>query len=151
MKIHGILLFVSLIIASLILIACEADTYGPDVTVEDCDGYESTIDVGKIPECIEEGRFNEDPFRRVKVRGANPEYVVLNSFIIQGADSQGRWSNAWITVDHDDTYQTLLRLGQGDWINLSCNYNSFEYAENYAGSASGPYAIISLNDCIDLK
>ena len=71
--------------------------------------------------------------------------------MIKGSDSQDRWSNASISVDDSETYLTLLRLGRGDWVNLSCNYDSFRYVEDYEEKDDKAYAVIHLSDCIDLK
>ncbi len=158
MRILNLWLFIAFTGISLSLAACEMETgtqevKTPQVTESDCESYETTIEVGRIPECIEEGYFDENSFRRVKVFGVSPEHLIGSAFIIKSSDSQDRWSNAVVQVNDSETSRTLIQLEDDllSWVNLSCNYDSFEYVEDYETTDDKAYAIIYLNDCIDLK
>ena len=61
--------------------------------------------------------------------------------------SQGRPIGGTVSVDRQETYDTMIRLGRGDWVNLSCYYDSFRHVEE--GDVA--YATVSLSSCIDLK
>lgn len=119
----------------------------------DCAGGGRTgvIDVGDIPECIEKGEFEENSLTRVKVRGSAPTQVLGKLFKIQGWDSQDRPIGGTLTVDHQETYDTLIRLDSSDWVNLSCYYHSLRYVEDYVEGGDVFYITVSLSDCIDLK
>ena len=121
--------------------------------VADCTGRTrgGVIDVADIPECIERGEFEDDPLRRVKVRGYVSGDQLGKFFKIYGTDSQDRPVNGSISVDHQETYDTLIRLDQGDWVNLSCIYHSFRLLGGYVDDGDTAYAVVSLSDCIDLK
>lgn len=117
----------------------------------DCAGRGGVIDIGDIPECIEKGEFEENSLKRVKVKGSVPTHVLGKIFKIQGWDSQGRPVGGTVSVDHEETYDTLVRLGKGDWVNLSCNYHSLRYVEDYVEGGDVYYIMVSLSNCIDLK
>ena len=113
----------------------------------DCAGISrgGVTDIGDIPECIEKGEFEENRLRRVKVRGSAPTHMLGKLFKIHGWDTQGRPINGSITVDHEETYETLLRLGEGDWVNLSCYYHSLRYLEDYVAEGDIAYVVVSLS------
>lgn len=121
-----------------------------DFTV-DCAIRGGVIDIGDIPECIEKGEFEENSLKRVKVKGSAPTHALGKIFKIHGWDSQNRPINGVIVVDHEETYETLIRLGRGDWVNLSCYYDSFRHVEGYVEEGDVAYATVSLSSCIDLK
>ena len=63
----------------------------------DCPDIRDIIDIGDIPECIEEGEFDESSSARVKVNGNAPTHILGKLFKIHGWDSQGS-TDQW--VDH---------------------------------------------------
>ncbi len=117
----------------------------------DCPDIRDIIDIGDIPECIEEGEFDENSLRRVKVHANVAGHQLGKLFKIYGWDNQDRPINGSISVDHQETYDTMIRLGSGDWVNLSCYYSSVNYVEEYVQGGDVAYAIVHLRDCIDLK
>ena len=142
------------LVVALIAVGCELEdesSVESETKEVECEIYGGIIDVGSIPECIQNGEFDDDSFSRVKVRGSSPSHLFGNSFKIHGWDSQDRGINAIVSVDHQETYETLLRLGGSDWINLSCYYSSYEKVKEYTEGGDKAYAIVHLNDCIDLK
>ena len=143
------------LVFALIASGCEVESEPAEVDSEpkevECEDYKGVIDVGAIPECIEKGEFDENSPSRVKVSGSSPSHLVGSTFKIHGWDSQDRGINAIVNVDHQETYETLLRLGGSDWINLSCYYSSYTKVEDYTDDGDKAYAIVHLNECIDLK
>ena len=154
MRQYGLRLLVVLLFFGVLSAGCEFETKGREITEEDCDGQGNIMDVGSIPECIEHGMFDENSLGRVRVSGVSPEQSFRSDFRIKGFDSQDRFSVAYITVDHAGTYRTLTELSQQSgvrWVNLYCNYDSFNYVEDYEEGSKSLYAVIYLTDCIDLK
>ena len=121
--------------------------------IADCTGLRESgvVDIGDIPECIEKDEFDENSFRRVKVNANVAGHQVGKLFKLYDWDSEGRPINSLITVDHQETYETMIRLGRGDWVNLSCLYYSVNYVEEYSQGGDVPYAVVHLTNCIDLE
>lgn len=151
--VYGAILLIAIVAALLADPGDSGTAVEQRTTSVDCTDIEEgrVMNMGNIPECVEVGEFDENSFSRVKVRASVEGHQLGKIFRLYDWDSEGRPINGSITVDHQETYETMIRLGKGDWVNLSCFYSSTSFVEDYSPEGNKAYAVVLLANCIDLK